>query len=152
MSPSDKERVDIFIGLLDKKLETGDAKGFTARQLIEIVNSRGGAFGFATREEIRELPAKDLGLLIYDQFPRTLVFNSSLSSDYFNEVKKRGYNCLVDDMDAKFMSDTPIMVFDADQNVKEVERRKLPISEVAYALKNTPVLPFETSRRYDYRS
>lgn len=111
--PSAKERVDTFIDTL----KTPDGKQWLKDN------------GY--KDEINELNSKEVGLKYYDQFNKfagnkDVKFNST----YFNAVKSKGYDALLDDNDAGIWSKQPTILLNAKGSVKITNVRQLSADEI----------------------
>lgn len=113
MSPSEKERIDAFISLMDtRSIELNNGKQVTGR---EYLKKRG------YRKEVKQLDSQRLGLAAYNQFAESQWMRDPINTAYFNEVKKRGYNAIVDDNDRNIVSKQPIIVLDTNGSVKRMK-------------------------------
>ena len=126
-SPSHKKRVQALIDILDdttpltgkpvtdmfgRKYDPGTK---TARQWLEDIDSR--------------MPSKisneALALKNYNNFAREIVGDNPLGALYFKKIKEMGYNAIVDDNDAKQLSDLPMILLDAAKTTKSRTSRPL---------------------------
>lgn len=117
--PSEKERVDTFI----ETLQTKDG-----RQWLKDNGYRG---------EINELNAKETGLKYYKRFNKyagnqAVKFNDT----YFNAVKNKGYDAILDDNDAGVWSKEPTILLSPKSTVKITKVRQLSADEINDAQKN----------------
>lgn len=111
--PSEKERVDVFI----ETLKRPDGK-----QWLRENGYKG---------QIDELNAKEVGLKYYQRFNKYAGDQSSKFNDvYFNEIKKRGYNALIDDNDAGIWSKEPTILLSPKGDVKITNVRQLSADEI----------------------
>jgi hypothetical protein len=111
--PSAKERVDTFI----ETLQTPDGKQWLKDN------------GY--KDEIHELNAKQVGLKYYDRFNKyagnkDVKFNNV----YFNTVKSKGYDALIDDNDAGIWSKQPTILLNPKGSVKITNVRQLSAAEI----------------------
>lgn len=111
--PSAKERVDTFI----EQLQTKDGQQWLKDN------------GY--KDEIHELNAKQVGLKYYDRFNKyagnkDVKFNTT----YFNAVKSKGYDALIDDNDAGIWSKKPTILLNAKGSVKITNVRQLSANEI----------------------
>lgn len=111
--PSAKERVDTFI----ETLQTPDGKQWLKDN------------GY--KNEIDELNAKEVGLKYYDRFNKfagnkEVKFNNV----YFNTVKSKGYDALLDDNDAGIWSKQPTILLNPKGTVKITNVRQLSAAEI----------------------
>lgn len=111
--PSAKDRVDTFIDTL----KTPDGKQWLKDN------------GY--KNEIHELNAKEVGLKYYDTFNKfagnkDVKFNTT----YFNAVKSKGYDALIDDNDAGIWSKQPTILLNPKGSVKITKVRQLSAAEI----------------------
>jgi hypothetical protein len=111
--PSAKERVDTFI----EQLQTPGGKQWLKDN------------GY--KNEIDELNAKQVGLKYYDRFNKyagnkDIKFNNQ----YFNTVRAKGYDALIDDNDAGIWSKKPTILLNAKGAVKITDVRQLSANEI----------------------
>lgn len=111
--PSAKERVDTFI----ETLQTKDGRQWLKDN------------GY--KKEIDELNAKEVGLKYYDRFNKyagnkDVKFNTT----YFNAVKSKGYQALIDDNDAGIWSKEPTILLSPKGSVKITKVRQLSAQEI----------------------
>lgn len=111
--PSAKERVDTFI----EQLQTPGGKQWLKDN------------GY--KKEIDELNAKEVGLKYYDRFNKyagnkDIKFNNQ----YFNTVRAKGYDALIDDNDAGIWSKKPTILLNAKGAVKITDVRQLSANEI----------------------
>jgi hypothetical protein len=111
--PSAKERVDTFI----EQLQTPGGKQWLKDN------------GY--KNEIDELNAKEVGLKYYDRFNKyagnkDIKFNNQ----YFNTVRAKGYDALIDDNDAGIWSKKPTILLNAKGAVKITDVRQLSANEI----------------------
>lgn len=127
--PSAKERVDVFI----ETLQRPDGK-----QWLKENGYKG---------EIDELNAKQVGLKYYQRFNKYAGDQGSKFNDtYFNEIKRRGYQALIDDNDAGIWSKEPTILLSPKGTVRVKSVRQLTADEINRAQRN--VLKY---RQYDKR-
>lgn len=107
ISPGKKERVDIFIGTLNQKVDIGGGNKKTVGDVYRT-----------NMPQHRALNNFDLGLAVYDHFSQTQIYRTPIHTPYFDEVKKRGYSAVIDDADARWLSDTPAIIFKDAANLK----------------------------------
>lgn len=111
--PSPKERVDTFI----ETLQTKDGKKWLAEN------------GY--KGEIDELNAKQVGLKYYQKFNKfagnkDVKFNNV----YFDTVKAKGYDAMIDDNDAGIWSKKPTIILNPKGSVKITNVRQLSAAEI----------------------
>ena len=111
--PSQKERIDTFI----ETLQTNDGK--------EWLKNNG------YKKEIDEINAKQVGLKYYDRFNKYAGNQSVKFNDtYFNAVKSKGYDALIDDNDAGIWSKEPIILLSPKGSVKITKVRQISAAEI----------------------
>lgn len=72
----------------------------------------------------------------YVNFMGTMMRDSKAKTEFFNDLKKQGYNAIVDEWDTKFgkgFAKSSIIVFEQSDNLKKVTSRKLDEMDVEYA-------------------
>lgn len=100
VSPSKKERVETFIETLSADVP----------HPYNSTTIKGRNF-FESDPVDKALSDFELGLKKYNQFAQTQGMNTPMHSKYFDKIKSRGYNALVDDADAGLVSEMPILIF-----------------------------------------
>lgn len=98
----------------------------------------------------------------YVNFMGTLMRDSDAKREFFNNLKKQGYNAVVDEWDHRFgtergFTDTPVIVFEKSRDLKQTSSRKLDQRDVDYATApeyfnsstNTNQVAVETRKRWD---
>ena len=71
--------------------------------------------------------------LVFDKFRSCITMNPKLFNLYKEEVKKRGYNCVIDDEDAGRVSISPMIVFDPEKNLKLEKSEELTDQDIRKA-------------------
>lgn len=105
VSPSKRERIDTFIETLDSDIP------FAGRM------HKGRDFVSAAMAD-KALSTHELGLKYYEKFAQTQTMDTPLSSKYFQEIAKKGYNSLVDDADAGIITRMPVIVLDSSKSLE----------------------------------
>jgi uncharacterized protein (UPF0297 family) len=129
-SPSEKERVDAFSNLFDTpaiKLKNGktiDGREFMKRDFPK---------------EVKTLSSHQLGLLFYNRFTDSQGAKTPLNTAYFNSLKEKGYNAIVDDNDRGHLSDTPLMILDPNGRLKRTKIKALTADEINNAQRRLQV-------------
>jgi hypothetical protein len=120
-SPSHKKRVQALIDILDDNTPlTGkpitdifgrqhDPGTKTPREWLEYMD-----LGFPSKTTSNEA----LALKNYNNFAREIVGDNPLGAHYLKKIKEMGYNALIDDNDAKQLSDLPMILLDAAKTTK----------------------------------
>lgn len=117
--PSEKERVDAFI----ETIQTKPGREWMKKN------------GY--RKEIDELNAKEMGLKAYKKFNKYAGDqNSKMNDAYFNRLKSRGYEALIDDNDAGIWSKKPMILLSPSSTVKVKSVRQLTADEINQAQRN----------------
>lgn len=111
--PSEKERIDIFI------------------ETIKTPAGREWMKNSGYKDEINELNAKEQGLKAYKKFNK-VAGNKDLpvTSTYFNKVKSRGYDALIDDNDAGIWSKEPMILLSASSTTKVKTVKQLSADDI----------------------
>lgn len=117
--PSPKERVDTFI----ETIQTPEGKKWLSRN------------GY--KDQIDELNAKEVGLKYYQTFNRYAGNQAVKFNDvYFNQIKQKGYDALIDDNDAGIWSKKPTILLSPKSTVKVTKVKQLSAAEINLAQKN----------------
>lgn len=117
--PSEKERVDTFIETLQTK---------PGREWLKNNGYRG---------QIDELNAKEVGLKYYKRFNKYAGNQAvSFNDTYFNAVKAKGYDAILDDNDAGVWSKEPTILLSPKSTVKVTKVRQLSADEINQAQAN----------------
>ncbi|QEQ94309.1 hypothetical protein HWC66_gp05 [Gordonia phage Chikenjars] len=122
-SPSEKKRVDAYIALMDKEaIELSDGSKLTGREYLKQIG---------LGDVVDTMGSKELTLTYYGQ----LVANQGIRDDpintaYFNEIKSKGYNALVDDNDRGIYSETPLVILNQVESVKRVGVKQLTDADI----------------------
>lgn len=117
VSPSLKERVDTFISVLDKQIPHPTDP--------ITVSGRAYVTGSVKRAEedpaVRSLSNRELGLQYYQRWAQSQHMNTPLTQIYTSELRKKGYNAMIDDADAGMMSQMPIVLFPKESGARITE-------------------------------
>ena len=117
--PSERERIDTFI----ETIQTSGGKQWLADN------------GY--KKEIDELNAKEVGLKYYKRFNKYAGNQDVKFNDqYFNAIKKKGYDAILDDNDAGIWSKEPIILLSPKGTVKINSVRQLTADEINSAQRN----------------
>lgn len=117
--PSEKERFDAFTETLQSK---------SGRDWLKNNGYRG---------EINELNSKEVGFKYYQRFNKYAGNQSVKFNDtYFNEIKSRGYNALIDDNDAGIWSKKPTILLSPKGDVRITKVKQLSADEINQAQRN----------------
>lgn len=121
-SPSQKERVDTYIKTLDEQVPSLDGtKMVKGRTYVEGPNPA------------EVLSTRELGLRTYQNFAQHQVLDMPIHEAYFNNLKAKGYNALVDDADKGVVSDIPIILFPKESGAHVTEVKPLSKQDVLNA-------------------
>lgn len=125
--PSEKERLDIFIDLIDKKdVKIPGKDGTTSGR--ELLKSLG--YG----KEMDSLSKQEAGFKAYQKFNKYAGDkNSDINAAYFSEVSRRGYNMLADDNDRVFFSKSPVILLTPENTLAVQSVRKLSSDDINQA-------------------
>jgi hypothetical protein len=126
-SPSEKERVNAFIDLMDTpSIKLRNGKTITGRDQLRRA-------GF--RKEVRTLDRTRLGLEFYKTFAE-YQYNSKdpLNSAYFEKLRQKGYNSVVDDNDRGHLADTPLILLNPNGSLKKMSVKTLTADDVNKAM------------------
>lgn len=124
-SPSEKDRVDAFTGLMDTpsiKLKNG--KTVSGRDYLKKKYPK----------EVKTLNSQQLGLRVYKDFTEEQYANTPINTAYFKRVREKGYNAVVDDNDQGHLSEAPLIVLNPDGTLKKMQVHALSADDVNQAL------------------
>lgn len=125
-SPSEKERFDAFVDLMDSKSIT--VRGLTGPKTItgrEYLRNTG--IGSISD---KKLESRALGEKYYHKFTQTQFQNRPINTAYFNKVRDKGYNAIIDDNDRGIVSDKPLMVLSPNTSLRSISVRQLTNDEI----------------------
>jgi hypothetical protein len=120
-SPSEKERVDAFASLFDSpsiKLKNG--KTVTGREFMKSQYPK----------EVKTLNAQQLGLRFYNNFTENQFAKTPINTAYFDSLRKRGYNAVVDDNDRVHLSEAPLILLNPTGTLKRMSVKKLSADDI----------------------
>lgn len=140
-SPSEKARVDAFVELLDTKSISVGRKGtmITGREYLKRT-------GVAMASEVKRLETQELGLKYYNSMTENQFRKTPLNTAYFNSIRTKGYNMVVDDNDRRVLSDEPIIILDTKGAIKQINVRQLTNDEINNAMKSLVPVKNQLSR------
>lgn len=122
-SPSEKERVDAFISLFDTpSVKLRDGRTVTGRKFL-------ADYSIYSREA-KTLNAQQLGLKTYTDFLRTQWMDIPINEAYFNKLRAKGYNAVVDDNDRGHLAETPLILLNPNGSLKKLSVKKLTADDV----------------------
>lgn len=126
-SPSEKARIDAFSELFDTpSIPLRNGKSITGREYIK----RQGY-----KKEAKRLTSHEIGLKMYNDFAVTQYAKSPLNTAYFNNLKSKGYNAVVDDNDRFHISQDPLIILTPNAVVKRMSVRQLTNQQITDAQK-----------------
>lgn len=130
-SPSEKARVDAFIELLDtKSIPVGKrGKTITGREYLKRT-------GMAMASDVKKLETQELGLKYYNSATSLQFKKTPLNTAYFNSIRSKGYNLVIDDNDRRIISDEPIIILDTKGSIKQIRVRQLSNDDINNAIKS----------------
>lgn len=130
-SPSEKARVDGFVELFDNpsvKLKNG--KTITGRQLLERTGYK---------YEVKGLTAQQIGQKFYKNFTELQYKDTPLNTAYYESMRKKGYNAVVDDNDRGHLSNTPLILLNPDGTLKRMNVKPLTADQINNAQRNLKI-------------
>lgn len=128
-SPSEKERVDAFVRLMDERsIKTKSGGSITGRQfLIESGYGR----------QAKKLESLELGMMFYQRFTKDNGLKGSpINSAYFKSLQAKGYNALIDDNDRNITSKEPWLVIDSKGSLQNLRVKPLSTNDILKAQRN----------------
>lgn len=132
-SPSEKERVDAFIELLEEPSVKVKGKNapITGRAYLEKM----GYKPLFKRYETQQLAFES-----WDGFTRMQGDQDNpLAKAYFDKIKSRGYNALIDDNDRGRFTDKPVVLLDPESTVTIKNVKQLTTDEINQAQRRLQV-------------
>lgn len=121
-SPSEKERVDAFTSLLDSRISVGKrGRTVNGRRLLAKAGY-GSTLGKVDRQRFGEK--------YYYEFASNQYMKSPINTAYFNSIKAKGYNALIDDNDRNIVSKEPLMILDPQGSIKQISIKRLTNDEI----------------------
>lgn len=131
-SPSEKERVDAFIELLSEP--SIQVKGKTAPITGREYLYKSGSY---PKMFYKRYDDKKLALEAWDRFVQSQGNqNNPLAKAYYDKIRSRGYNTLIDDNDRGKYTKTPLILLDPESTVKVSSVRRLTTDEINQAQRN----------------
>lgn len=116
VSPSLKKRVDTFIELIDKDPKFKESMIKATR--TPLLFTPKSTFDKLGNEKKLESAYRKMAYLV--------VSKRDIRDPYFNALKKKGYNMMLDDADIKGgISKEPIIIFDREKNLKLKDVNKI---------------------------
>ena len=71
----------------------------------------------------------------YVAFLSTLMDDATNRKEFFNILRKQGYNAVIDEYDSNFGKTSALIVFDRDNNLKVVDSRKIDKDDLIYLMR-----------------
>ena len=124
--PSYQKSIDSFVKSVNKVGISDVSKqverhGYKAEEFIRDMNN-------ISIEECRDRA--------YVNFMGTLMRDSKAKTEFFTDLKKQGYNAIIDEWDTKFekgFAKSSVIVFEQENNLKQMSSRKLDEMDAEYA-------------------
>lgn len=125
-SPSHKKRVQVLVDMLndDKPITGSPMDMFGNRSKEESKSARGWLEDMIPWQDHFSNPNtskgsnEEMALRHYNTFARGIVGDNPLGGTYLKKIKDMGYNAIIDDNDAKQLSDLPMILLDAAKTTK----------------------------------
>lgn len=149
VSPSAKKRVQSFIDLLGEDIVDPDSGAVKSGReyVLDMIEKRALIISFGnddgnTRSTIirksNSISNEELGRRAYQVFASLELKKDKnpLTAAYIDKLKRMGYNAIVDDNDAGRLSDMPLIIFDAAQNLSWIGADELTVQGIADAGNN----------------
>lgn len=132
-APSEKERVDTFIELLNEPVVKVGKKTMTGREYLKSA-------GYAPMFDKR-LSNQEFGLATWHSFTQTQGHQDSpINGPYFQKIRDKGYNAVADDYDRGRLTKAPIILLDPEGTARVERVRKLTTDEINQAQRDLPKL------------
>jgi hypothetical protein len=127
-SPSEKERVDAFTSLFDEPtIKMSNGKTLTGREYMARIGYK---------REVKTLNSQQLGLKFYNQFTEAQGEKSPINTAYFESLRKKGYNAVIDDNDRGNFTKAPLIVLNPNGSLKRMNVKPLSADEIITAQQN----------------
>lgn len=126
IAPSYQKSMDSFIKSVgkvgvDEVAKQVERHGYSAKNFVDDMKN-------TSIEECRDRA--------YVNFMGTMMRDSKAKSEFFNDLKRQGYNAIIDEWDNNFgkgFAGSSVIVFDQGDNLKQITSRKLDEMDVEYA-------------------
>lgn len=123
-SPSEKERFDTFVEILNEPAIMVGKKGpMTGR---EFLKKNGYAPLFDKKLDTQEFGMKTWHSFVAEQGNQ----DSPINSAYFNKIREKGFNALPDDYDRGKLTKAPMILLDPDGTTTVTSVRRLTADEI----------------------
>lgn len=126
-SPSEKERVDAFMELLEEPAVHVKGKDLpvTGRAYLEKLGYK---------IDFKEYDTAKLAFATWDNFTRMQGSQvNPLSKAYFDKIKSKGYNAIIDDYDRGRYTEKPLILLDPESTVQLRNVKPLTTDEINQA-------------------
>jgi hypothetical protein len=126
-SPSEKERFDAFIEILNESaIKVGKKDPVTGREYLQK-HGYGPMFG-------KKFSTQEFGFYTYHSFiAEQGNQDSPINTAYFNKIREKGFNALPDDYDRGKLTKAPMILLDAEGTTKVTSVRRLTTDEINQA-------------------
>lgn len=122
-APSEKERIDTFMEILEQPVVKVGKKEMTGREFLT-------KNGYGTLGS-KKLSTQEYGLETWNDFVRTQgKADSPINTAYFDKIKEKGFNALPDDYDRGRLTKAPLILLDPEGTIKVKTVRKLTTDEI----------------------
>lgn len=121
ISPSMKTRVDTYIETLGQDIPTKNGK--------KTLKGRDFVHG-SSHPIAKAMNDRELGFATYKIWAQGQHANDPLHSAYFNNLRKKGYNAVVDDADRGIVSDLPVILFPKESGARVTEVKPLTKDDI----------------------
>lgn len=121
VAPSKKERIDAFIDLM-KKDDSFATSLAEAKSRQEIFGNKK-----AFEDRYKKMSEAQLRAKAYNDLAVNMGFDKKVRDLYFKELKKRGFDMVIDDADAQAISHSPIIIFNRENSLKIASVDKVTI-------------------------
>lgn len=129
VSPSQKERVKALMELMDEPI-TGKPRNMFGNERSKEVTQTGKSWLVGDKSDLSSDAA---ALAMYRNFSLGLINESPLKSAYFDKLKSKGFNAIIDDNDAGKLSDSPMLIFDTSKSMERLGATVLNTESIAAA-------------------
>jgi hypothetical protein len=130
VSPSKKERIDTFIELASKDKKFLGSLAEAQHKQIKFKSAS------AFEKQYRKMTEAQLRAKGYNDLSLALGFSKEVRDKYFKEIKRRGYNMLLDDTDAQALAHSPIIILERQGSLKVASIDKVTVNYLVNFAKN----------------
>lgn len=126
VSPSQKQRVQAFIELMDENVKDQsdsrrEGRTKTGREWLDMTPAARLSDRFdLSGKSMNPKTNEEQALSQYRNFALGLVNKTPLSDAYFDKLKSKGFNAIIDDNDAGKLSDSPMLIFDTSKSMERL--------------------------------